>query len=267
MPIVIRPSAHRILETVTRNSVRSDEAAADLVARRFPSAFLQRELHYAAAHRSEFIWPWEEEPRSITHGILDDETYDWFASVQGMLASGGDPVVVDERRLVEAYNLARETTGINVDHTGAAGLAGLMQLSRDGAMAPRENVAVIFSGVQRGARCDAAEAVRDGSMRATERAPLRRFLEHVAKLAACGWRRTGPPRPPRRPASRGRRFSGRGRVGLSGDRTRRKLILQRTIRRGEKCSRRDGSPRRSQNRFWSESFASASFRPSASGRL
>jgi len=143
--------AQRILDTVTRDGVRSDEATADLLARRFPSASFQRELHYAAAHRSEFMWPWDEEPRSIAHGILDDETYDWFAIVKGMLASGGDPVVVDERLLVEAYDLARETTGINVDHTGAAGLAGLLQLSREGAIAPRENVAVIFSGVQRGA--------------------------------------------------------------------------------------------------------------------
>ena len=125
--------AHRILEAGTAGGV------------------LQRELRYAATHRSEFMWPWEEEPRSIAHGILDDETYDWFASVQGMLASGGGPVVVDERLLVEAYDRAREATGINVDHTGAAGLAGLLQLGREGAVAPRENVAVIFSGVQRGA--------------------------------------------------------------------------------------------------------------------
>jgi len=130
--------------------------AYDRLARRILEAgtsdgVLQRELHYAAAHRSEFMWPWEEEPRSIAHGILDDETYDWFAIVKGMLASGGDPVVVDERLLVEAYDLARKTTGINVDHTGAAGLAGLLQLRREGAVAPCENVAVIFSGVQRGA--------------------------------------------------------------------------------------------------------------------
>jgi threonine synthase len=97
------------------------------------------------------MWPWEDEPRSIAHGILDDETYDWFAIVKGMLESGGGPVVVDERLLVEAYDLARETTGINVDHTGAAGLAGLLQLRREGAVAPRENVALIFSGVQRSA--------------------------------------------------------------------------------------------------------------------
>ena len=141
--------ARRILDAVTADGVRSDEATADLIARRFP--LVQRELRYAAAHRSGFMWPWEEEPRSSAHGILDDETYDWFAIVKGMLASGGDPVVVDERLLVEAYDLARKTTGINVDHTGAAGLAGLLQLVREGAVAPRENVAVIFSGVQRGA--------------------------------------------------------------------------------------------------------------------
>jgi threonine synthase len=125
--------ARRILEAGTRDGV------------------LQRELRYAAAHRSEFMWPWEAEPRSIAHGILDDETYDWLAIVKGMLESGGGPVVVDEGRLVEACDLARETTGINVDHTGAAGLAGLLQLAREGAVAPGENVAVIFSGVQRGA--------------------------------------------------------------------------------------------------------------------
>jgi threonine dehydratase len=68
-----------------------------------------------------------------------------------MLESGGGPVVVDEGLLVEACDLARKATGVNVDHTGAAGLAGLLQLAREGAVAPGENVAVIFSGVQRGA--------------------------------------------------------------------------------------------------------------------
>ena len=47
-------------------------------------------------HRSEFMWPWETEPHSVAHGILDDETYDWLAVVEGMLATGGTPVVVDE---------------------------------------------------------------------------------------------------------------------------------------------------------------------------
>ncbi len=55
-------------------------------------------LAYAAHHRSEFMWPWEQEPHSIAHGILDDETYDWLAVVEGMLATGGGPLVVGERR-------------------------------------------------------------------------------------------------------------------------------------------------------------------------
>jgi threonine synthase len=131
--------ALRIHQAVTADGVPSDEATV-------------RALHYAATHRSEFMWPWEEDPRSIAPGILDDETYDWLAIVRGMLESGGGPVVVDDRLLEEAYDLARETTGINVDHTGAAGLAGLMQLVHDGAVSPREKVAVIFSGVQRGRR-------------------------------------------------------------------------------------------------------------------
>ncbi len=54
------------------------------------------DLGYAASHRSEFMWPWESEPHSVAHGILDDETYDWLAVVEGMLATGGAPVVVGE---------------------------------------------------------------------------------------------------------------------------------------------------------------------------
>jgi threonine synthase len=109
-----------------------------------------RELRYAATHRSEFMWPWEMEPRSIAHGILDDETYDWFAVVKGMLVTGGHPVVVGEAQLEEAYALARTMTGVDVDHTGAAGLAGLLELHRAGAIEPGEKVAVVFSGVERG---------------------------------------------------------------------------------------------------------------------
>ena len=106
-------------------------------------------IERARKHRSEFMWPWEEPPRSIAHGILDDETYDWLAIVTGMLASKGAPVVVEEETLREANALAREATGIDVCHTGSAGLAGLLQLQRDGVVKPGERVAVIFSGVRR----------------------------------------------------------------------------------------------------------------------
>ncbi|MGD0485012.1 MAG: hypothetical protein ABSB58_10255, partial [Gemmatimonadales bacterium] len=82
-------------------------------------------------------------------GILDDETYDWLAVVKGMLASRGSAIVVDEDLLREANALGREATGIPACHTGSAGLAGLMQLRREGVIKPAERAAVIFSGVQR----------------------------------------------------------------------------------------------------------------------
>ncbi len=106
-------------------------------------------IERAMKHRSEFMWPWETTPHSIAHGILDDETYDWLALVKGMLASHGTSVVVDEDTLEAANTLARETTGITVCHTGSAGLAGLMQLRKDGVIQGGSKVAVIFSGVER----------------------------------------------------------------------------------------------------------------------
>jgi threonine synthase len=106
-------------------------------------------IRYAATHRSEFMWPWEEEPHSIAHGILDDETYDWLAVVEGMLESGGGPVVVSEDQLVRANVLATSSTGIDVDPTGSAGLAGLLALRDRGEIGDHERVAVLFTGVRR----------------------------------------------------------------------------------------------------------------------
>jgi threonine synthase len=126
----------------------------------------------AAANRAAFMRPWESEPRSAAHGILDDETYDWRSVTWGMIASGGWPVVVSEDHIAAANRLGRATTRIDVDHTGTAGLAGLMALAhtaglsdrRDAGSAgrprsrgeghaplvdPAERVAVIFSGVRR----------------------------------------------------------------------------------------------------------------------
>jgi threonine synthase len=106
-------------------------------------------VDYAAAHRSAFMWPWEREPRSIAHGILDDETYDWLAVVEGMLATGGRPLVVDEASLSTANTLALETTEIPVDHTGSAGLAGVLALLAGGDLSPEERVVVLFTGAIR----------------------------------------------------------------------------------------------------------------------
>ena len=141
--------AERILERVPLVidqgfSPASDRERAELMMQHPP--IIDEELGYARAHRSAFMRPWEKLPRSIAHGILDDETYDWAAVVEGMLKTGGWPIVVNEDRLVDANVFARELTGLSVDHTGSAGLAGLMKAVGIDPRLAFERVAVVFSG-------------------------------------------------------------------------------------------------------------------------
>ncbi len=112
-------------------------------------ADVERVRAVAAHHRSAYMWPWESEPKSIATGILDDETYDWQAVVSAMLTTGGQPLVVTEDRLAEASGLAA-MTGIDVDPTGSAGLAGLLDLRQAGVVGPDQRVIVLFTGVRRG---------------------------------------------------------------------------------------------------------------------
>jgi threonine dehydratase len=125
-----------------------------------PRDVVEAGLRDVARRRARYMWPWEPEPVSIAHGILDDETYDWLAVVRAMLLSGGRAVVVDEATIREANDLALPEVGIDADHTGTAGLAGLISLTREGLVSPDETVAVIFSGVRRspGAAQQVAEA-------------------------------------------------------------------------------------------------------------
>ena len=110
---------------------------------------IDEELAYARRHRSAFMKPWETPPQSVAHGILDDETYDWAAVAEAMLRTGGWPLVVGEDLLLQANATARETTGVNVDHTGSAGLAGLMKAATLDPRLATERIAVVFSGVSR----------------------------------------------------------------------------------------------------------------------
>lgn len=103
-------------------------------------------LTWARSHRSEVMWPWERPAESVAEGILDDETYDWAAVVGGMMATDSTPVLVSEEALREANRLARDATGIDVSHTGSAGLAGLLELRRRGDLRAGERVGVLFSG-------------------------------------------------------------------------------------------------------------------------
>jgi threonine synthase len=108
---------------------------------------VEGELRRAARERSTFMWPWEQQSPSLATGILDDEAYDWWAVVRGMIESGGFPVVVDEETLREAHATARRCAPAKVSATGAAGLAGALQLARTTeSLMTDETIAVIFTG-------------------------------------------------------------------------------------------------------------------------
>jgi len=127
----------------------TDHDVAEELRARAASFEVEAELAQATRRRADVMWPWETEPKSVAHGILDDETYDWLAIVRGMIATGGFPVVVDEARLVEANTLGRAQTGIDADATGTAGLAGLLELRAHGDVGDHESVAVLFTGARR----------------------------------------------------------------------------------------------------------------------
>ena len=103
------------------------------------------DLNYAIQHRSQFMWPWETAPASVAHGILDDETYDWAAVMRGMRDSDGFPITVSEEQLIEANRCGRKL-GFAVSATGSAGLAGILELKRRGAIHAGESLGVLFTG-------------------------------------------------------------------------------------------------------------------------
>lgn len=137
--------------SIRRSTTERAGVAELLSAAVFPRDVVTDEIRQAARERSSFMWPWEEHAPSIATGILDDEAYDWWAVVRGMIESGGFPVVVDEEVLREAHSLARRSTRVNVSATGAAGLAGVLQLARAGTSPMTgETIAIIFTGTDEG---------------------------------------------------------------------------------------------------------------------
>ncbi len=134
------------LSTLDHHAQRERVRRAALIARDATSADIDTALDHAATHRSAYMRPWDVEPRSVATGILDDETYDWLAIVDGMLRSGGYPVLADEDTLARANRVAHDATGIDVCMTGTAGLAGLMDAAPLDPRLRDERVAVVFSG-------------------------------------------------------------------------------------------------------------------------
>lgn len=103
-------------------------------------------IEAARATPDLYMWPWEEVGTSAASGILDDVTYDWMPVMEGMLESGGRAQVVSEEMILKANELGRSLTGIDVDHTGTAGMAGLLDPEVASSIGSDEHVVVLFTG-------------------------------------------------------------------------------------------------------------------------
>ena len=97
-----------------------------------------------------YMWPWDPVGSSAATGILDDVTYDWQTVVGPTIDSGGWPIVISEVHVERANELGRSHTGIDVDATGTAGLAGLLDLPTLATVHEHDRVVVLFTGVRRG---------------------------------------------------------------------------------------------------------------------
>lgn len=145
---------------LTSSAVASDSvviparlmAEAAVAAQQLP---IEAALQFARQHRHQFMWPWTVEgaAHSLAHGILDDETYDFAQALQGLLRSGGFPILVGEAALAQARDLARSAGFARVDATGAAGLSGLLTLAQNDVLSSivrdGEDVAVLLTGAER----------------------------------------------------------------------------------------------------------------------
>lgn len=116
----------------------------------FRSAPVREALRAAAASPERFMWAWDgAPPHSQAHGILDDETYDWYFLAQALLRTGGQAVVAPEPLVGKAHELALAHTSVSVSATGSAGLAGLLALKQAGIVPDSARVGLFFTGLNR----------------------------------------------------------------------------------------------------------------------
>lgn len=125
--------------------------AAAFAAERFATEEVQQVLARAAANPTDFMWPWDAgTPKSSASGMLDALTYDWFYLAAGILRSGGVPVIAPEETIIAAQGLVTGHTIVSASATGAAGLAGLMALKRQGYVKNEDAVGIVLTSLDRG---------------------------------------------------------------------------------------------------------------------
>ncbi len=143
------PSVHVVQTTGAAPLARAiDRVRARAEGSGLGRAGIGQALRHAAAHKADYMWPWEQPSQSLATGILDDETHDWWRLCEGVLETGGQSVIVTEATLIEARARAH-LVGVRASHTGAAGLAGALSLCRDGVIPTGARIAVVLSGVER----------------------------------------------------------------------------------------------------------------------
>ena len=126
-----------------------DAALAEWIAKRHQTAVMRDFLKGLGAQRSDYMRPWPEAASSLASGMLDDETYDWRLPLEEMLMTGGRPLIVSEEQLAQATSLAREELGVAASPTGAAGLAGLLELAAREEAHELRHAALLLTGKER----------------------------------------------------------------------------------------------------------------------
>ena len=118
--------------------------AINLIQEKIAESSTQEAFAHAVSHPEEYMWPWEQEPRSIASGILDDETYDWLPIAWGIIESNGTTPVVSDNQVQKALELSHKHTTIPAGPTGVSGLAGLLDWAESQSIA---KAAVLFTGI------------------------------------------------------------------------------------------------------------------------
>ncbi len=126
------------------------QEAARYCAANFQGPAVQQTLTLAASQPARFMWAWDgAAPHSLAHGILDDETYDWFFLAKSLLRSGASAVAVPEPLVAEAHALALAHTPVKPSATGSSGLAGYLTLRNLEIISPQDPVGLFFTGIER----------------------------------------------------------------------------------------------------------------------
>ncbi len=88
----------------------------------------------------------EKWPKSIASGLLDPFPWDGDAVIEGVAATGGTAVSVDDSEILDAVKALAGFEGVFAEPSGAAGLAGLVKLLNEGVVDAGDTVVVLVTG-------------------------------------------------------------------------------------------------------------------------